>query len=169
MDKYFSELAVYRIEREEYFRQQDKKLKNDYEVMTCGCGKNNQYTYEEFLKKNGGWLTKQDGGGWRYNEIIGFIRLYFSGSHILGEYFQTDTQRIVKTRKKQFIYKTYKLVPEMDVWNKTDEEIYETICDYISECKKELKNRYIDTTNFKCIGQYVKWNKLLRDENHCIY
>jgi hypothetical protein len=40
------------------------------------------------------------GGQWIYNEIIGFVRLYFDGSQVLGAYFRTSAKRISKNSKE---------------------------------------------------------------------
>jgi hypothetical protein len=55
------------------------------------------------------------GGQWIYNEIIGFVRLYFDGSQVLGAYFRTSAKRISKTRKKTFEWIAHKLAPEVEL------------------------------------------------------
>jgi hypothetical protein len=111
--------------------------------------------YEECLIKN-------YGGQWDYNEIIGFIRLHFVGRQIRGEYHGLDSKRITKTRKKLFTFKTWKLANEIDIpINSNNNEIFSIICDYIKDCEKELKKRYIDSTLFKVIGPHVDWVSLM--------
>jgi len=106
-------------------------------------------------------LRKSYGGSWEYNEIIGYIRLYFFGTQIRGEYWGVNSKRIVRTRKKTFEYKTWKLATEIDIHRKPDSSsIFSKIQDYLERCKKELKGRYIDIVNLKAIGSYVDWKSL---------
>lgn len=103
-------------------------------------------------------LWKNYGGAWQFNEIIGYIRLYFSGSQVLGDYWQIDAKRIVKTRRKRFVWITYKIVPERDIpADSTNQEIYEIIMEYLSEARSKLKNRFVDTTLFETIGPFLDW------------
>ncbi|MGE4462662.1 MAG: hypothetical protein AB7D49_09510 [Arcobacter sp.] len=47
--------------------------------------------------------------------------------------------------------------------NQTNDEIYNSILQYLERCEKELEKKYIDIVSFKSIGQYVNWNKLIDD------
>jgi hypothetical protein len=70
-------------------------------------------------------LRQSYGGGWRYNEIVGYIRLHFLGSQIRGEYFGVRKKRIVRTRKRVLEYQTWKLAPEIEIPdNSTSAEIF---------------------------------------------
>jgi hypothetical protein len=109
-------------------------------------------------------LSQVYGGSWRYNEIIGYIRLHFLGSQIRGEYFGVRSKRIVRTRKKVLEYKTWKLAVEMDIpGDSTNEQILKLIREYIDDCRKELKGRHIDSELIEIIGPYVDWRRFWLD------
>ena len=65
-------------------------------------------------------LRQSYGGAWEYNEIIGYIRLYFFGTQVRGEYWGVNSKRVVRTRKKTLEYKTWKLAPEIDLHREPD-------------------------------------------------
>ncbi|MGE6275342.1 hypothetical protein ACLHZY_06995 [Aeromonas media] len=107
-------------------------------------------------------LRNSYGSVWDFNEIIGYIKLHFVGNQIRGEYWAVKARRIVKTRKKEFEYKTHKLAAEMSISRGLDNnEIFEVVTQYIDRCRKELKNRYIDDAQLKTIGEFVDWRKLM--------
>ena len=109
-------------------------------------------------------LIRRYGGSWQYNEIVGWVQLFFLGSQIRGEYWGVDAKRITRTRKKQFEFKSLKLVPEIDIPHAaTNSEIFGVVQDYLSECQKKLKHRYIDTSRLELIGPYVDWRRLIED------
>jgi len=109
-------------------------------------------------------LRKAYGGAWEFNESIGYIRLYFFGTQIRGEYWGVNSKRIVRTRKKTFEFKTRKLATEINILSDSDSNsIFNKILEYLSRCQKELKCRYIDSSHLKTIGPYVNWKSFYDD------
>lgn len=159
---YFLDLPVYRLKEDQYYDEREK-----YIVKTvCGSQVSNSEMSDSELyvfNKQQPYLAQHYGGAWEFNEIIGFIKLHFLGSQIRGEYFTTKPNRKVRTRKKQFVYSTHKLAPEINLTVKaTNAEIYEQILSYIELCKKELPpSRYIDDEKIKCMGPFVNWKELV--------
>jgi len=101
-DKYFFDIPVYRIREEEYYEQRETYISE--KLLE---GPLTKKEYEKFYSDNPGLKRKAEdhlikvfGGPWTFNEIIGYIRLYFTGSQLRGEYWKVDAKRIVKTRKK---------------------------------------------------------------------
>ena len=93
--------------------------------------------------RDASYYFKAYGGAWRYNEIIGYIRIYKLGSQIRSEFWQTNAQKIVKTRKKQFIVKNRKLVPEFKIKDPTSNADIQQAMDLcIEKCRQKLKNRH---------------------------
>ena len=102
-------------------------------------------------------------GIWDFNEIIGYIRLYFDWPQILGMYFAVDKKRVVRTRTKQFVYMTHKLVYESSLEPPySNSGIYEAILEYLERCKREIPRRFIDTSQFELIGPHVDWIDLIK-------
>ena len=165
-EKYFYDVPVYRLSRERYYKDMDEYINKH---MHSGSPSHIKMM-EDFYRKEPAQkrasedrLRKSYGGAWDYNEIIGYIRLYFFGTQIRGEYWGVNAKKIVRTRKKFFEYKTWKLAPEIDLhWEPNSSSIFLQIQKYLERCKKELKNRFIDTRNLEVIGPYVDWKSLGR-------
>lgn len=158
MKQFFFDIPVYRLSEKKYYLEQDTNsrkiykyfyLKSEIRIPTI--------SHEQFLE-----LPTSRPDMWRYNEIIGYIRLYILGHEIRGEYYQHKALKIYKTRKKHFIYKTHKLAAEISILHQNDMQIYELVLKYLQKCELELKKRYIDIEHFKEIGQYVQWNLMIQ-------
>lgn len=159
---YFLDLPVYRIPQKRYNSE-----RQEYIVKTiCGAlipvsdmsmGQKDNY------ERHRPFLAEHYGGDWEFNEIVGFIKLHFLGSQVRGEYFTTKPGRKVKTRKKQFIYSTHKLAPEVHLGpSPSNEEIYKKVLEYVERCKQELPARYIEDKHLHHIGPYLNWVSLYR-------
>jgi hypothetical protein len=86
------------------------------------------------------------------------------GTQIRGEYFGSPNKRIVRSRKKVFEYKTWKLVPEMYIDRPYGTaEILAAVREYIEACRRELSKRYIDASVFEAVAPYVDWAGLLHE------
>jgi hypothetical protein len=112
-----------------------------------------QYQYDKF-------------GPWRFNEIIGHIRLYVLGSQVRGEYFSAEKQRNLLGRSKVFVFRSPKLAPEVEIERGTgaltNQQIWDALQKYISRCQRELrKGRVIDDNLLKSIGPFVDWLTVL--------
>ena len=170
IEKYFYDVPVYRLSRERYCKDMDKYIKKH---MYSGSP-NHIKRMEDFYRKeptqklaSEDRLRKSYGGSWEYNEIIGYIRLYFFGTQIRGEYWGVNSKRVVRTRKKILEYKTWKLASEIDLhWGPDSSSIFSQILKYLERCHKELKGRYIDTRNFKAIGSYIDWKSLYEESKN---
>lgn len=169
MDNHFIDLPVYRLSSERYYKERDKFVNNKISRLPHV----NNETLKSIRIKNPGremyyreYLNNLYGGAWNYNEIIGFIELYFLGSQIRGEYWQMKAKRIRRTRRKEFEFITWRLSSELEIpKSASNSEIFNIIREYLENCSKELKGRYIDTRRLETIGSFVSWKDLLNHIN----
>ena len=163
MKHHLFEIHVYRLTEEAYSKKQ-----NEYVIKQVGDYDSEKLLFQS-VKPEGGEEARRKineasywfgefGGGWRYNEIIGYIRVYKYGSQVRAEYWQNDVKRIVKTRKKKFVTKNRKLVPEISIKNGDIGEAIE-LC--VNECKNKLKNRYLDLGTYDLVLRHVNWKSVL--------
>jgi hypothetical protein len=76
-----------------------------------------------------------------------------------------EKKRVMRTRKKQFFWRSDKVVPEVEIpRHATNQVVYETILDYLEFTRKKLRRRFLDTSVFERIGRFVDWNGM-RAEN----
>lgn len=163
---YFLDVPVYRLDEEAYYRQMNEYIDNG---SYPGLPEDNEAVRrmfrahpgkEEFHRQH---LRERFGGSWRYNEIIGYLRLHFLGAQIRGEWWRVASKRIVKTRRKMIEYQTWNLAPEIEVEDEaTNEDIYALIRQYIADCSKLLGKKYIDDSMLTNIGLHVDWRQVMR-------
>jgi hypothetical protein len=162
MHQPFFDLPIYRLSEDDYFRQRRQYVE---EVIDHAGGRTERDP--EIVRQIESHANRIYGGQWIYNEIIGFVRLYFDGSQVLGAYFRTNAKRITKTRKKTFEWIAHKLASEVNlpyeagrVFNPTSDEILSAVTEYIDRCKKELPKQYIDDAQFMRVAAFIDWKAL---------
>ena len=160
-DFYFFDVPVYQIEEKKYYSERDRWVDqilfppND---PYSSVRREKELQDPRSLVGSRDHLERSFGGCWRYNEIIGYIRLHFLGSQIRGEYYGVQKRRIVRTRRKILEYQAWKLAPEIDIPPKSkSSEILNLIVEYINDCRNELKGRFVDSRILDAIGPYVDW------------
>jgi hypothetical protein len=156
----FFELPIYRTSEEEFYREVQKFIDKQFSNL-------NDFS-KDFLQNNSeeklGWeqgQRKEYGSIWEYNDIIGYIKLFFYGTQVRGGYWSVTAKRIVKTNKKDFICKDWSFGPAISVHRENDSlGVCNRIIELIDYFKKELKKRFIDTSKFDAISPYIDWKRL---------
>lgn len=170
MLKYFFDLPVYRIPREDYYSAREKWI--DAALYPPGSPFSEEMRARDARdpSQNVGMrahFERAYGGCWEFNEIIGYIRLHFLGTQVRGEYFAVSRTRIVRTRKKTLEYQTWKLAPEVNIRHPyNDENILAAIRRYIDDCRKEVPRRFIDTSMFDATAEFIDWASLFLASTH---
>ncbi len=161
-DDFFFILPVYRLGEEKYYAN----LNNDFErQVSTAWGQEFRDKHPDMVQD---WRNRHHtsyGGAWDFNEIVGYIKLYFLGTQVRGEYWSTIPKRKVKTRRKQFEYKTHKLYVEIEIHKQTREGILAAIEEYLKGCARELKNRHIDRKEFDKLKNHIDWPAVFRETN----
>lgn len=161
-DNYFMVIPVYRLSEDKYYFQ----MNDDFERRVS------QSWDDSFRQENPGlednWKRHHRsayGGDWEFNEIIGYIKLFFMGTEVRGEYWSTKPRRKVRTRKKEFEFKAHKLAAESEIWEKSNEGIRSAIEEYLARCQRELGNRHVDLREFESLKDYVDWVSVHKAKN----
>jgi len=103
---------------------------------------------------------------WNYNEIVGWIGIFFLFQQIRAEIYMRDSKRIRKGGKKKIVW-IGKLFEIPLIGDENSQEIFELIQIQIEEEKKSslLKNRFIDLSKFEKVGPHINWLKLMKENN----
>ena len=167
MEKVFFDVPVYRLSKQEYELQQNDFIQK--ELKRCG-GKYADEAYRrypELKKSTESGLWGNYGGCWLFNEIVGFIRLYFFFSEIRGEYWHTSAKKIVRTRHKFFYpvgsgFGFGEKIPQ----GSSNMEIANRIGIFLDrvQMEKELKRRYVDRSVLENIWRHTSWNELVKEQ-----
>jgi hypothetical protein len=149
--KYLFEIPIYRLSPDEYLKQR-----------------------EDFINKNNNVpkiiAEKEFGGDWRYNEIIGYIRIIYippDDGRIIGELWWINAKRIVKTRRKIFKYaygsKGEFEIRQFEIRKATSNElIFKLLLDNVNNLKTgSFKKYHIDDSLFQLLGKFIDWNGLI--------
>ena len=166
IEKIFFEIPVYRIAEADYKKQMEAHIRKHIPTYR-GLEDLLRYRLDNPGKSHPdeplvGVYSKEYGGPWRYNEIIGHLRLYLYGHQIRVEYWQTQAKRIVKSRKKLFGSVSTKIVDEVTVKDlDSNKEIKGAIEAAIKLCENKFKNRYFDMHYFNAIKDHVSWVNVL--------
>lgn len=166
--RYFYDIPVYRLPEERYYRERDEYI--DDVLFPKDSPYSQSLREREAADPNCNiairdHLQRSYGGCWRFNEIIGYIRLHFLSSQVRGEYFAVRKKHIVRTRTKILEYHMLKLAPEVEIpYPFTSDGIYGAVLKYLADCRKELPGRYVDTELFESIGKHVDWLGLMEQQ-----
>jgi hypothetical protein len=166
--KFFFDIPIYRVARSKYesgqrsFVQREMSADGDSNVQERY---RHDPTYKKFMERH---FSENYGGCWRFNEIIGFIRLNFFSTQIRGEYWRVTAKRITRTRRKVFTYFGHNVTTEEEIPPRsTNRKIYSLIQKYLVRAQNErhLKKFYIDKSVFENVGPYIDWNALIKLNN----
>jgi hypothetical protein len=146
---------VYRLPESDYHEDQDRYVQAQ---LDRAGGTTRDADIQRGIREH---ARQSYGGPWRYNEIIGYIRLHFLGSQIRGDYFVVQAKRIVKTRRKIFWRVSHKCAPEVEIPKvATSAAIFGAINSYVQRCRRELRGRFIDDSDLMALGKYMDWKGL---------
>lgn len=105
-------------------------------------------------------------GPWHFNEIVGYIRLYFLESQIRGEFYSSAKTLPKRARLKVFTQRTDKLTPARDVpASATNSQILDAIKQYVGDCRRELPKLFLDDEWLDRVGPMVDWNSVLQSSS----
>lgn len=151
---YVYDLPVYRLTEEAYNEQREAWIA-DRVARIAGISDERATSFRATL-------FVDYGGAWRFNEIIGYLRLHVLGTQIRAEWWRVNATRIVRTRKKQFEERGWKLAAETEIDPPRDSPaILKAIREHLQDCREELKGRHIDVSTFEALAPLVDWAQLL--------
>jgi hypothetical protein len=159
-EEYLFEIPIYRTTKEQFYLEVKKYIEKRF--LDLDDFSKDFYNKNPIEKENWDQGVRQEYGSvWEYNDIIGYLKLFFYGSQIRSEYWFVKAKRIVKTNKKNFDCHSFSTGPAITiVYEKDSVGIYQKICELIDYYRKKLKIRFIDTSIFDTVGPYIDWESL---------
>jgi hypothetical protein len=146
--------AKYEADQEAHVQKQMDKLTQDYYVKKMYADDPQE---ESQMRDH---LRTNYGGRWHFNEIIGYIRLYFYGTQVRGEWWRISAKRVTRTRTKRFEWRHWKVVYEEEIPpDSSSAQIYALILRYLARAQQNehLQRFHVDTSVFERIGPHVDW------------
>ena len=162
--RYFFDLPVYRLTAARYYAERDRFVEKM--MYPADRAWSRQLRKLHALQPAVGAAFKGDlqniyGGGWEYNEIIGWLRLHFIGALLRAEYFAVPG-RPTRTRTKTFDYVTEALVPATKIPARAGSGAIRNLIDrHLDACQRALRGRHLDRANLDAIARHVDWRALV--------
>ena len=153
MHNYFIEIPLYRIPYDNYNNELSQKTQDIYDS-------NYPINIENYHISE---LEKDNCAPWQYNQVIGWVRLFFLGNQFKGELWLHNAKRYTrKMKNKRFEYSNNVIGAEIptDLANK---EIAKLIMTELKSFGDNFHNkkRYLDISQFQRIACYIDWKSLI--------
>ena len=107
-------------------------------------------------------------GKWRFNEVVGYVRLFIVHRHVQGTYFGRRVRetgprhdepitREVRTRTKIFRKGNPLLAARHIPPGSNNEQCLSIVNEYVRACSEALPRRHLDLEWLREVGPYVNW------------
>lgn len=155
--KFFFEIPIYRCTFEAHTeliaREKDEYLR---------CIGADPITKPDSYANSVASFDKERWYSWRFNEVVGWLRLYRYGSQIRGELWFVRSKRLLPRGQKNYEYfgKAFELhFSPTD----SDDQIATALLDELQKLQgtRQFKKRFIDLECFQTAALLIQWGKLL--------
>lgn len=161
-DHHFFEIGIYRCpidqHTDELARDKQKYLEPLERIKSVAS---------ESYANAGDWFDREHWYPWRYNDVIGWLRLYRLGSQIRGELWFVKAKQITRGLKKHFFYlgKAFELSFHP---SQSEEDIRIEVLTELRRVAGErpIKGRYLDLECFLAASPMLRWRAILGFEGH---
>ena len=156
-EKSIIDIPVYVCSREEYenfLEQQSESIRMDY-------------VSDKQVLDQKNYLRKKY-GGWEFNRICGYLRIYKVGTQIRAEPYLSNKSRLYKHCNPPIINSTLGKEFVLDVKGEmSSQEIGHAITKELLELNKSksYKRRYIDIEYFNKVSQYISWRDFISNDS----
>ena len=124
-----------------------------------------EYEPSEHLRKlSHSILWEKSMGPWRFNQVVGWVRVYRHGDKLKGEYWSIKAKKAKRfgwqLRKKQLVARG----KAFEIWHRAGEtsvQIFNRMHQSLRIFEKELGGWVIDLESFENLGRFVDWHRLI--------
>jgi hypothetical protein len=168
MTHYLNDLSIYRIP-ESIYTSKMKAAFNESMLSSYGDEfSNNPFDFEPLpshIEARKLQHIRGFGGMWKFNEVIGFIRIGLEIDRVVARHWSVNRKVIRKSRQKTFELISWGFVYDVPIdLTLGDEGIASAILKSVELCENKLAPRILDSCQFKELVPFVKWSAL-RQEN----
>ncbi len=161
-DLYFFEIPIYRMSEKSFNDKYDRDLERHWQCLEDASGVpcDKMSDRLRMLSENHFWETY--GTPWRFNQIVGWIRLYVLGSQIRGETWMCRAKRYTRNgrRRYRFFGKAFEMSCSKDM---TSAELGAEVEDRLRSCVKNFRSgkMHVDLECFMTASQFLNWRSLV--------
>ena len=157
-------LPIYICNEDDFYQKREKK----WESYLKSHSESPLFDIVPFSKNqilNLGDYFKTKYGKWKYEQIVGWLKIYILGHQVRGELWFSDARRLKRDAKRRRFENRGKVF-ELD-FCETEKSIsiFEIINNEIKSIliKENLHGRYIDSESFQNVGQFIDWHSLIEE------
>lgn len=153
---YFFDLPVYRLSPADYASAWEKTISAERaKIITM----HPEYEISDVMDQAIRFNRYQRYGEWQFNEVIAYIRLYFSGSQLMAEYHSAEKQRNPISRSKVFTERSRGITLKLSV-GRTNADVLATVREYVETCKKLKRKWFVDDSTLMRLGPHINWQSI---------
>lgn len=167
-ETFIFDVPIYRTAKEIYNKDQKLYIEEclyNHSELSVSEMKNYYREYPDKKIRNSDYYWRKYGGPWRYNDIIGYIRLYLDGYVVQGQLWYIDVKRVVRKPRHKILFcqNTRFGSPVGIPTQSSNREIFNLIKKYLDSVLgcPWFKNRFVDTSLLYTLGPYVDWKTLI--------
>lgn len=157
IDRYFFEIPIYRCspdQHESWLAGEKRKNLQPFEE--------NRDTVPESVAISKQWFDEWHWYPWRYNETVGWVRLYALGAQIRADLWYVKAKRVVRETRKRifFVGKEFEISFRL---TDSDPEIGIAVLEKLRDLKRQslFRKRFLDLECFEVVAQHLNWKELL--------
>ena len=160
MEKYIFDIPIYRCDIDKHTHELENERKKYQRLVVDAHGE--EAIGSDFYQRMGEYFDRDHWYPWRFNEIIGYIRIYAIGYHVKGELWLIKAKKIRRGLKNKKIFYRGKAFELRCFQTQSSEDIFDTIqLEVVTmQSQERFKKRLIDLSQFREIGPFIDWHGL---------
>jgi hypothetical protein len=161
-DRFFFEIAIYRVSHEAFNQKYQRDLERYWNSFSQRGGLPRSEVSEEFRMTTDQHFWEIYGGPWRFNQAVGWLRLFTRGSQVRGELWMAAAKRLNRRALREFRLLGKAL--EIQCWpEQSSSEIQSEITAELVRLGKEFRDGrlILDLECFNTIAAHIDWRLLL--------
>lgn len=161
-DRFFFEIPIYRISHEAFDQKYRLDLERYWNSFNQASGLSRSEVSEEFRMSTEQHFWEIYGGPWRFNQAVGWLRLFARGSQVRGELWMSAAKHLNRRALREF--RLLGKVFELQCWPEQESnEIHSEITAELAKFGKEFRGGklILDFECFDTMAAYVDWRRLL--------
>jgi len=158
-ERYFFEIPIYRVSEERFNEGYDRDLLRWLDSIP---GLDVHQISEDLRTRMEQHFWETYGGPWRFNQAVGWLRLYVLGSQIRGEIWMSAAKRLQRKGSRRFRHEGKAF--EMHCGHtESSRDICSELADELHRFQREHRSGrlHLDLECFEMLSPFIDWHQLV--------
>jgi len=155
-EAFFFEVPIYRVSESKFNTAYDRDLEKHWEWLESASDTPRGRMSGHLLRISENRFWETYGAPWRFNQVVGWIRLYVLGTQIRGELWMARARRYTRTGRRRYRWrgKAFEMSCAKDM---TSAEIGAEVEERLQRCVKDLRSgkMHVDLECFRTASQFL--------------